>query len=44
VESTIEDQAAAEAQLLRAATAYNPLLGQSSAPRDAHCAAHHADA
>ena len=44
VESTIEEQAASEAQMLRSATAYNPMLGQSSAARDAHCAQHHADA
>ena len=44
VESQIETMAAAEAESLRSATAYQPLLGQSSAARDAHCAAHHGDA
>ena len=44
VEASIESTAAAEAEALRSATAYQPLLGQSSAARDAHCAAHHGDA
>ena len=44
VESSIESFAAAEAEALRSGTAYQPLLGQSSAARDAHCAAHHGDA
>jgi hypothetical protein len=43
VEASIEAWAEHEANLLRAATGYNPLLGQSSAVRDAHCAAHHDD-
>jgi hypothetical protein len=44
VEASIESAAAMAAETLRAATAYQPLLGQSSAARDAHCAAHHGDA
>ena len=40
VEASIESFATQEAQALKAATAYNPLLGQSSAARDAYCAAH----
>ena len=44
VEASIESSAAAAAESLRAGTAYAPLLGQSSAARDAHCAAHHGDA
>jgi hypothetical protein len=43
VEASIESAAAAAAESLRAATAYQPLLGQSSAARDAYCAAHHGD-
>jgi hypothetical protein len=42
VEASIEASATAAAIALRDATAYNPLLGQSSAARDAHCAVHHA--
>lgn len=39
VAQQIEDSSAAQAQLIRASTAYAPL--QSSASRDAYCAAHH---
>lgn len=44
VEASIESYATAAAIELRDATAYNALLGQSSAERDAHCAVHHGDA
>jgi uncharacterized protein DUF5995 len=44
VEQSIETWAEQEALALKAATAYAPLLGQSSAARDAWCAVHHADA
>ena len=44
VEASIESAAAMAAETLRSATAYQPLLGQSSAARDAYCAAHHGDA
>jgi hypothetical protein len=39
----IEDYAATQAQTIRAATSYPPLLG-GSRTRDAYCAIHHADA
>ena len=42
VAQSIEDYAAAEAEAIRAATAYPPLTGGSSA-RDAYCAVHHDD-
>jgi hypothetical protein len=41
VAQNIENFAASQAQLIKAATAYGPL--QSSASRDAYCAAHHND-
>ena len=44
VEASIEATAAAAAESLRSGTAYQPLFGQSSAARDAHCAVHHGDA
>lgn len=44
VEASIEAAAAMAAEGLRAGTAYQPMLGQSSAARDAYCAAHHGDA
>jgi hypothetical protein len=43
VEASIETWAEHEAVLLKAATAYQPLPGQSSSARDAYCAAHHDD-
>ena len=42
VAAQIENDAASEAHLIEAATAYPPLLG-GSARRDAYCAIHHAD-
>lgn len=44
VEASIESAAASAAESLRDATAYQPLFGQSSAARDAYCAAHHGNA
>ena len=44
VEASIEAAATHEATLLKASSAYNPLLGESSSARDAYCAAHHDDA
>jgi hypothetical protein len=44
VEAQIEAAATAAGQALAAAEAYQPVLGQSSAARDAYCAVHHGDA